>query len=76
MRHVGTKIESKIDVNIERPILQKVLKNEQKRQCVFQVLGVEVGTKKQSKINQKLKLKMDRLLASIFNGFWWVLGAK
>ena len=26
-RHVGTKIESKIDVNFERPILQKVLKN-------------------------------------------------
>jgi hypothetical protein len=22
-----------------------------------------------------MKLKMDRLLASIFNGFWWVLGA-
>ena len=27
-RHVGTKIESKIDVNFERPILQKVLKNQ------------------------------------------------
>ena len=26
-RHVGTKIESKIDVNFERPILQTVLKN-------------------------------------------------
>ena len=43
---------------------------------IFQSYGVEVGTKNQSKINQKLKPKMDRLLASIFNGFWWVLGAK
>ena len=42
----------------------------------FFVLGVVVGTKKPFKINQKLKLKMDRLLASIFGGFWWVLGAK
>ena len=32
--------------------------------------------KKQSKINQKLKPKMDGLLASVFNGFWWVLGCK
>ena len=29
-RHVGTNIESKIDVNIERPILQKSLKNKWK----------------------------------------------
>ena len=27
-RHVGTRIESKTDVNFERPILQKVLKNQ------------------------------------------------
>ena len=43
---------------------------------IFQVLEVEVGTKDLLKIIYKLKLKMDRLLASIFDGFWWVLGAK
>ena len=42
----------------------------------FKVFGVEVSTKNPLKVNQKLKLKMDRLLASIFGGFWWVLGAK
>ena len=43
---------------------------------IFKIFGVEVSTKNPLKINQKLKLKMDRLLASIFGGFWWVLGAK
>ena len=43
---------------------------------IFKVFGVEVSAKNPSKINQNLKLKMDRLLASIFDGFWWVLGSK
>ncbi|MEC7567933.1 MAG: hypothetical protein VYA01_02860 [Bacteroidota bacterium] len=43
---------------------------------IFQSYGVEVGIKNQSKIHQKLKPNMDGLLASIFGGFWWVLGAK
>ena len=43
---------------------------------IFLVFGVEISTKNPLKNNQKLKLKMDRLLASIFGGFWWVLGAK
>ena len=43
---------------------------------IFVVLGVEVGIKNRSKIDQKLKPKMNGLLASIFGGFWWVLGAK
>ena len=42
----------------------------------FVVLGVEAGTKNRSKIDQKLKPKMNGLLASIFGGFWWVLGGK
>ena len=41
---------------------------------IFQSYGVEVGIKNQSKIHQKIKPKMDCLLASIFGGFWWVLG--
>ena len=43
---------------------------------IFQSYGVEVGIKNQSKIHQKLKPKMDGLLALIFGGFWWVLGGK
>ena len=43
---------------------------------IFQSYGVEVGIKNQSKINQNLKPKMDCFLASIFGGFWWVLGGK
>ena len=40
------------------------------------VRRVQVGSKKRSKIDQNLKSKMDCLLASIFGGFWWVLGGK
>ena len=42
----------------------------------FLSFGVELGIKNQSKIDQKLKPKMNCLLASIFGGFWWVLGSK
>ena len=35
----------------------------------------QVGNQNRSKIDQNLKSKMECLLASIFNGFWWVLGA-
>ena len=74
-RHVGTKIESKIDVNFERPILQKVLKN--KWMFIdFYGFGGRSWHQNSIKIDQKLKPKMDCLLASIFDGFWWVLGAK
>ena len=37
---------------------------------IFYVFGVDVSTQNSIKINQKLKLKMDRLLASFF---WWIL---
>ena len=43
---------------------------------IFEVWGVEGGIKNQSKNDQKFKPKMDRLLASIFGGFWWFLGGK
>ena len=36
---------------------------------IFQVYGVEVGTKNQSKFGQQFKPKMDCLFASIFGGF-------
>ena len=43
---------------------------------MLRVQGVGVGSQNRSKIDQKLKAKMDRLLASIFHGFWWVWGGK
>ena len=50
------------------------------RTIILKVLGVEVESKNRSKmqqkIDQKLSLNIDGLLASIFGGFWWVLGAK
>ena len=49
-RHVGTKIGSKIDANFERPILQKLLKNNMKFQCFFQGYGVEVGSKNHGRL--------------------------
>ena len=36
----------------------------------------EVGSKNRSKIDQKMVAKKEGVLASIFNGFWWFLGAK
>ena len=52
------------------------IKKQKEFAMIFYVFGVEVSTKNPSKINQKLKLKMDRLLASIFGGFWWIFGSK
>ena len=43
---------------------------------ILGVLGVEVGTRNQSKIDQNLKPKMGCLLASIFDGFWWIWEGK
>ena len=43
---------------------------------ILGVLGVEVGTRNRSKIDQNLKPKMGCLLASIFDGFLWLLGSK
>ena len=38
--------------------------------------GVEVGNQNQPKIDQKTESKMDGILASIFLGFWSILGGK
>ena len=42
----------------------------------FGVRSVQVGSPRRSKIDQKLKSKTECLLALIFEGFGWVLGAK
>ena len=40
------------------------------------VRSVEVGSKNRSKIDQKTESSWEGILASVFDGFWWVLGAK
>ena len=42
----------------------------------FDINGVQVRSKKRSKIDQNLKSKMGCLLASIFDAFWLVFGGK
>ena len=43
---------------------------------ILKVLGVEVGTPNRSKIQCKTKSTSEGILASIFDGFWGVLGGK
>ena len=38
--------------------------------------SVQVDSQIQRKINQKMQSKMECILASIFERFWWILGAK
>ena len=37
---------------------------------------VEVGSKNRPKIDPKMESKMECILASIFQRFWWILGPK
>ena len=67
---------SKINVNFEKRFFEKRHNFSSGKTMVLRVQGVEVGSQNRSKIDQKLKPKMDRLLASIFDGFWLVLGSK
>ena len=43
---------------------------------ILKVLGVEVGSKNRSKIDQKRRSTWKGILASIFDRFWWILGGK
>ena len=43
---------------------------------ILEVPGVEVGSKNPSKNDKKMKSTWEGILASIFDGFWWVLGGK
>ena len=43
---------------------------------ILKVRGVEVGSKRRSKIGQKSMLTCEGILASIFHRFWWIWEAK
>ena len=66
---------SKIDANSEKRFFEKSCSR-----CsggsIFEILGVEVGSKNRSKIYQKRSSTWEGILASIFERFWWILGAK
>ena len=66
---------SKIDANCEVRFFEKSCSR-----CsggsIFEILGVEVGSKNRLKIDQKMKSTWEGILASIFHRFWWILGAK
>ena len=40
------------------------------------VSGVEVGSKNRPKIDPKMESKVECMLASTFDRFWWILGPK
>jgi len=65
----------KIDTNCEKRFLDKSCSR-----CsgglIREVPGVEVGSKNPSKNDQKMKSTWEGILASIFNGFWGILGGK
>ena len=65
---VGTNIDQKSMPIAKCDFLKKLCFSLGKT-MILEVLGVQVGAKNRSKIDQKLKPKMDCLLASIFNGF-------
>ena len=71
----GTKIEAEIDIIFERFFLKKTLFSIRKIHF-FDINGVQVRSKKRSKIDQNLKSKMGCLLASIFDAFWSFFGGK
>ena len=74
-RQVGFKIEAEIDVIFERRFFEKNSFFLRKIHF-FDIHGVQVGSKKRSKIDQNLKSKMGCLLASIFDAFWSFFGGK
>ena len=43
---------------------------------IFEVFEVQVGSKNQPKIDPNMESKMERILASIFDTFQWILGGK
>ena len=66
--------QSKINVDCEMRFFEKSCSR-----CsggsIFQVLGVEVGTKNRSKTDQKMQSTWEGILASIFHRFSWIFGA-
>ena len=72
---VGTKMGSKIDVNFECRFFKKPCFSTGKI-MFFAIKWIQADSPNRPKIDQKTESKMDGILASIFLGFWSILGAK
>ena len=43
---------------------------------ILRVQGIEVGGRNRLKIDRKMESRWEGILASIFDGFWWIFGGK
>ena len=73
-RQVGTNINPKSMCTSKSDVLKK-LRFSLGKTILLKVLEVKVGTKNRSKIDQKMSSTSEGLLASIFEGFWWIFGS-
>ena len=71
----GTNIGSLIDLNFERPILQKNTTKHMKSYWFVGFWGRSWGPKS-IKVDQDIEATRAGIWASIFDRFWWFLGAK
>ena len=66
---------SKFDANCQKRFFEKSCSR-----CsggsIFEILGVEVGSKNRLKIDQKMKSTWEGILALISHRSWWILGGK
>ena len=77
-RKNGSKLEPKWNQNLIISRKCRKSKSAYKTNRISMILwvrGSQVGNQNRSKFDQNLKSKMECLLALIFNGFRWVLGA-
>ena len=72
---VESKMWSKIDFNFERRFFKKLYFSIGKIRF-FEIQQVQVGSKNRPKIDQKIECELQCILASIFERFLWILGAK
>ena len=66
---------STIDVNFELRFFKKPCFSFRKNKF-FEIKWVQVESQSRPKIDEKTESKMDGILASIFLGFWLILGGK
>ena len=74
-RHVGTKINEKL-IQIARSDFFDKSCSRYSGGLILEVPGVEIGSKNQTKNYQNMKSTWEGILASTFDGFWWILDGK
>ena len=73
--HVGTQINQKSMTLAKNEFLKNHCFASGKN-TILKVRGVQVGSKNRLKIDQKRNSTWEGILASIFDGFWWISGVK